>query len=627
MYTFGNKICLANTLSSYSFDLRDEHMNKSVLILGAIPRIAVPIARSLANIGISVTVASFGRGEFKIVSKAIKEFLRMPDPQKHKEMFLNKLEALLMTDKFDMLIPLGDEALKIVSEIDDWLRSYIYLACPPPHILKRVLDKKETLAAAERCGISTPKEFFLCNDTILQGSDCDLTFPLILKPVDKREISCNKFKILHINDIKELQDLVTKGIVNFENILVQEFIPGIGLGVEVLMHLKQPVASFLHQRVREFPYTGGVSAVAVSVELKPHLFQQAVDLLRELDWEGVAMVEFRYDPNTGRSALMEVNGRYWGSLSLSIQSGVDFALLEWQLAHGGAGCYNIAQYNVGIRSRWFAGDLMRLHGIITDANNEKLPWSFRINEIIKFARDFNPSCRDMLWSWTDPAPWFQEIFQVASGLIKSDIKAFAKILIPKRILTLYAKSKFLDGPARSIYLRLQLLRTIGMRVGLDRKIPPGARSFLFVCQGNIIRSPMAEHLFASILENTKHNDFIIKSAGLYSGCSRDADHRAIEVAKNFGVSLEKHKSQVLTNSLINSADVIFIMDYFNEARIISSFPGVRNKLYFLGSSSDLFDDNGIEIKDPYFGGTVDILHCFDQIRDCLIKCSKDICHQ
>jgi predicted ATP-grasp superfamily ATP-dependent carboligase len=52
--------------------------------------------------------------------------------------------------------------------------------------------------------------------------------------------------------------------------------------------------------------------------------------MKALRWSGVAMVEFKYDPATGEAWLMEINGRFWGSMQLAVTSGVDFPWLVYQ---------------------------------------------------------------------------------------------------------------------------------------------------------------------------------------------------------------------------------------------------------------------------------------------------------
>ena len=94
-----------------------------------------------------------------------------------------------------------------------------------------------------------------------------------------------------------------------------------------------PIAWFAHRRIREKPPSGGVSVLCESVAVDPMLKEYAERLLRAAEYRGVAMVEFRIGTD-GRPYLMEVNARFWGSLQLAIDCGVDFPWLYYQMLMG-----------------------------------------------------------------------------------------------------------------------------------------------------------------------------------------------------------------------------------------------------------------------------------------------------
>src|SRR5678815_1154177 len=84
---------------------------------------------------------------------------------------------------------------------------------------------------------------------------------------------------------------------------------------------------FAHRRIREKPPSGGVSVLSESVAADPETVRKSLALLSALDWNGTAMVEYKQDRVTGQRYLMEINGRFWGSLQLAIDAGVDFPAL------------------------------------------------------------------------------------------------------------------------------------------------------------------------------------------------------------------------------------------------------------------------------------------------------------
>jgi len=148
-------------------------------------------------------------------------------------------------------------------------------------------------------------------------------------------------------------------------ILLQEKIPGPGAGIFLCCDRGRPVAVFSHRRLREKPPSGGVSVLAESVTPDPAVRAHAERLLAALGWHGVAMVEFKIDERTGVPHLMEINGRFWGSLQLAIDAGVDFPSILVDLALGRAAA-EPPPYREGVRLRWFWGDvdatLLRLFG-------------------------------------------------------------------------------------------------------------------------------------------------------------------------------------------------------------------------------------------------------------------------
>jgi predicted ATP-grasp superfamily ATP-dependent carboligase len=120
------------------------------------------------------------------------------------------------------------------------------------------------------------------------------------------------------------------------------------------------LAMFAHRRIREKPPSGGVSVLRESIPLEKVLVDPALRLLQHVRWHGVAMVEFKVDRATNMPILMEINGRFWGSLQLAIDAGMNFPWLLFQLAAGQAVVPPDHGYRCGIKSRWLLGDLDHL---------------------------------------------------------------------------------------------------------------------------------------------------------------------------------------------------------------------------------------------------------------------------
>jgi predicted ATP-grasp superfamily ATP-dependent carboligase len=142
-------------------------------------------------------------------------------------------------------------------------------------------------------------------------------------------------------------------------VLLQEKISGPGIGVFLLIWDEETKAEFGHRRLREKPPSGGVSVLRESVTVPDDLLDQSERLLHAFQWRGVAMVEYKIDNQTGTPYLMEVNGRFWGSLQLAVDAGVDFPSLLVRHALGESPP-PVRDYQVGVKLQWFWGDVDHL---------------------------------------------------------------------------------------------------------------------------------------------------------------------------------------------------------------------------------------------------------------------------
>lgn len=131
---------------------------------------------------------------------------------------------------------------------------------------------------------------------------------------------------------------------------MQEYIPGEGYGFFALFNRGKPRGVFQHQRIHEFPLTGGPSTMAKSVHDQA-LEELGLKILKKLDWHGVGMAEFKRDSRDGKFKLIELNPKFWGSLELAIASGVDFPYLTYKMAVDGD-IEPVFRYKEGVVFRW-----------------------------------------------------------------------------------------------------------------------------------------------------------------------------------------------------------------------------------------------------------------------------------
>jgi protein-tyrosine phosphatase len=165
---------------------------------------------------------------------------------------------------------------------------------------------------------------------------------------------------------------------------------------------------------------------------------------------------------------------------------------------------------------------------------------------------------------------------------------------------------------------MRFLDWLGFRRGNAATASSSARNIVFVCFGNIMRSPIAEALFRDATQSTGFAELQISSAGLHALSGSPAHPWALAAAEELGVSLAHHRAKLITGDIVKNADAIFTMDFQNKAEMITRFPTAMNKIVMLSSYAE-GPHRCREIIDPYFGDLDRTRQCFKVIRTCVLN--------
>lgn len=300
---------------------------------------------------------------------------------------------------------------------------------PPVECLQTVNDKIRTceLAAAE--GISVPWSWQPAELTGPADIPADLGFPVVLKWRDPDRIGAALgsaglalLKAEYCHDRDELWRALARYRPVDAYPMVQGFCPGHGLGQMLFMHGGRTLLRFQHRRLAEWPPEGGFSTVCESLPASANgaLLARSEALLRRIGWEGPAMVEYRHDPATGQFALMEINGRFWGSQPLAYHAGAHFAWLSYAVLGLGLNPAPV-DYRAGIICRYMIPETKRLltvllrTGKIQDRTLKIRPW----REIAWYlGLFFHPRSRYFVFSLRDPGPFFGDVWQSLRKLLR-----------------------------------------------------------------------------------------------------------------------------------------------------------------------------------------------------------------
>jgi glycine hydroxymethyltransferase len=138
------------------------------------------------------------------------------------------------------------------------------------------------------------------------------------------------------------------------------------------------------------------------------------------------------------------------------------------------------------------------------------------------------------------------------------------------------------------------------------------KTILFVCTGNVCRSPMAEGIFRHIMKGRR--DFQVMSAGIGAIEGQAPSHYAVQAVKELGIDISKQRSRMLTAELVQQADYIFGMTHSHVDSVYLLYPQAAEKTFLLREFDETLDVFEKDISDPIGGSFEVYVNCRDQIE-------------
>lgn len=302
-----------------------------MLLLGTDTPIGLAIVRGLGRHG--YPVVGVGRTDSAIAG-ASRYCVRHEVRSRDEDVLVGELLALARETGAQYLLTISEGDMLMVNRRRSDIEPALEVLVPPPDLLARVLDKATCQRLAEDVGIRVPRTIEPVDLAHGEAAADTVTYPVILKWSDPNAVAADlraaglpRHKVQYAEDRDALLGRLRPYAAIGRFPMIQEYCPGHGVGHMFLAVDGEVLIEFQHERLHEWPPEGGFSTLCRAVPLSAFGEARARSraLLSGLRWTGVAMVEYRYDPDAEQWTFLEINGRFWGSLPLAVATAVPFA--------------------------------------------------------------------------------------------------------------------------------------------------------------------------------------------------------------------------------------------------------------------------------------------------------------
>lgn len=536
------------------------------LILGDDTRSFLASVRSLGRNCVEVHAAPSDFTSPSLRSRYIAAVHRVPYYLGDGRDWLDAVQQLIRDVRIDVVLPCNERSLLPLHRHRDEFRD-VALAIPDEPGLAALFDKAETRRLAERLGVPVAPGRLTRPDDSAEQLVEEFGLPLFVKPC--RSYSLERLhtrgEVVRAASVRRLAEVLdSRGTADH---LIEAAVPGSGVGLSVFATRGVVHVAFQHRRVRESA-AGGY--YRVSEQPSHGLLTACERIIQELAYTGLAMFEFREDRASGRWALLEVNARPWGSMPLPVSLGVHFPFYWFQFLTAGK-VPTQPTYASGRYGRNLLPDIRQVLAGAAAATRSRRTLAAGVGQAVAEVGRIlvGRESQDTL-VLDDPAPGLAEL----SALGRSGVQKVVPRLLGRATRRRRAEAALQHALSRDPYRQ---------------------HTIVFVCQGNICRSPFAALALERHLRS--HEGVSVSSGGMLPRPGRQSPDAALDAARELDYDLSSHRSAHFGFDAVAGATAIVVFDDINRRALRQRYPRLSAPVVLLAD----FEPSGAgarEIADP-----------------------------
>ena len=372
-------------------------MTEPVLVFEAQAIGMIGVIRSLGRAGYQVHAASARADAPGLQSRYASR--KAVHPAYHEPAFLPWLHDYVRTEQIAAIVPSEAFLLAIEPVYAQYRR--LLPDAPPADVLYRCFakaDVEQHFAQHSDALLRTqlPHAAVVYRGQALPdaGQFAQWQWPLYVKTDGRHADRDHAAGVKAVRTPAALADALTQALCTHNRCQLQETVPGVKATVNLWRHQGEFRAESMCVAMHENPHTGGLTAYR-KIWWHEAMLADAKRRLQALDWQGVAMVEYKYDAASGRFWFLELNARYWNALNLDLLAGKDFPRWQLDAFFGKATVLDQGPGPLGFRARYTVP--ADIGYVMSRCRDQQVPLQKKIWALIEFVLlALNPAVRSDL---------------------------------------------------------------------------------------------------------------------------------------------------------------------------------------------------------------------------------------
>jgi len=304
-------------------------METNILLIGYDTNICLGVLFCLKDIEGSIFLLTHKKNNPAKYSKYLKGYYEY-DELEEKDRIVDKIIKITESNNIHLIMPIDENEVRLVSEYKDLLNTYAKCSLlPSVENFDIGVNKRRLAEILMENKVPSPPFIKVSNDHDVFLKAEQFGYPVLVKP----SRGYSGYLIQRINNEIELLEFLQKETIKESEFILQPFINGADIDCSVICKDGEIICYTIQQAISNDPGFKPKESIEFVHDIE--VLHVSSQMMKILNWNGVAHIDLRRDNLDGKVKVLEINGRFWSSLVAShLKAKVNFPYIHVMLSLG-----------------------------------------------------------------------------------------------------------------------------------------------------------------------------------------------------------------------------------------------------------------------------------------------------